>query len=320
MATPVFLVGWRRSGTTWLGALIAQNTNISCVMGGKPGELGGCAESYFFSHLYNKFGDLKDHNNLIHLIEVFGNSTYFELTGFTKDFLYEERSETYEGLFRRLMDRYAEGKGAELWLEKNPSHSFHVEEIARCYEDAKFIAIERDVVGQLRSALKMNELEGIEMRGLRKAVGILKEVVGYCAAQKHINRLRSKHPDRMLVVSYEDLVKSRKEVITAICDFLGVAFEPAMLESPYKAASSFISEEEKKGVLSDREAAATRIIFRLCNLLPWRFYRWLYRRAKKMQGLHFPHWFFSTKIEHYKWDDLLDPRRTRDVTARLDDS
>jgi len=320
MAKPVFLVGWRRSGTTWLGALIAQNTNIASIMGGKAGGQGGCVESYYFSHLYGKFGDLKDYNNLICLIEVFGSSTYFELSGFTKDFLYKERPETYEGLFRRLMDRYAETKGAELWLEKNPSHSFHVEEIARCYEDAKFIAIERDVVSQLRSALKMNELEGIEMRGLKKALSILKEIVGNCTAQKHINRLQSKHPKRVLVVSYEELVKSRKEVITAICDFLGVTFEPAMLESPYKAGSSFVSGEEKKGGLSNRGASATRIIFRLCTLLPYRFYWWLYRRAKKMQGLHFPHWFFSTKIEHYKWDDLLDPRRMRDVTAKSDDS
>ena len=319
MPKPIFLVGWRRSGTTWLGTLISQNTNVASIMGGAPGKKGGCVESFYVSHLAGKFGDLKNYNNLIYFIEVFGSSTYYILSGLDKEFLYRKRPLTYEELFKVVMDQYAEMNDADFWFEKNPSHSFHIEEISGYYQDAKFIAITRDIVDQVRSALKMNKLERIEAKGLKKALNILKEIIGYYMSCKHISHFKAKYPERILVVSYEELVKTRETELITICKFLGLEFQPAMLESPYKAGSSFKSEKDREKELSPVQIRIIKMISPFFALLPYSFYHYLYLIAKRIQGIHFPYWFFSTQIERYGWDDISDPDRTGDLSANPDD-
>ncbi len=316
MAKPIFLVGWRRSGTTWLGNLISQNTNIASIMGGKPGEMGGCVESFYFSHLAGKFGDLKNCNNRIYFIEVFGSCTYYELSGLGKAFLYEKKPLSYADAFRFMMDRYAELKGTDFWFEKNPSHSFHVEEIADAYQDAKIVAIKRDIIGQVRSALKINKIEGVEAEGLKAYLYVLKEIISYYMAFKHIDHFKAKHPEKMLIVYYAELVGDTEGVLTTICDFLGLEFEPAMLKSPYKAATSFKSEEERHEILPPAQEKMLKILAPIFALIPYSLYKIFYRTAKKIQGLHFPHWFFSTKLEQYGWDDIYNPERTGDLVNK----
>ncbi len=159
MATPIFIVEWRRSGTTWLGNLISQNNNVASVMTNSSFIKDiGVYESLYFVRLAGKFGDLKNYNNLIHFVDFFCSSDFCLSTGIDKEIIYNERPKTYEELFRIVMDRFAQKMNVEFWLEKSPSHSFHVDEISHYYVDAKFIAIKRDKIGQLGSAMKMNGL------------------------------------------------------------------------------------------------------------------------------------------------------------------
>jgi hypothetical protein len=316
MAKPIFLVGWRRSGTTWLGSLISQHTNVAAILGGVPGRGGGIVESAYFSHLAGKYGNLKYHNNLIRFIEVFCSSTYFELSGLEKDFLYKERPATYEGLFRLTMDRFAEKEGADFWIEKNPAHSFQLMDISRAYPDALFLSIERDIVQQVQSALKL--IERINpgrkpIKGLIKKLTIFKEVIGYHAATKHIERFRLKHPDKILLVKYENLVKSRRKVINAICKFLGLDFQEDMLESKYKPATSFKSETERKRALSPIEIKMIPLLSLCFARVPYIFYRLLYLAKRKIEGQKLPFWYFSTTIERYGWDDIFGEGRERDL-------
>jgi hypothetical protein len=316
MAKPIFLVGWRRSGTTWLGTLIGQHTNVAAILGGVPGRRGGIVESAYFSHLAGKFGNLESHNDLIHFIEVIGNSTYFELSGLKKDLLYKERPITYEGLFRLIMDRFAEKERTDFWLEKNPAHSFHLMDISSAYPDAMFLSIGRDIVQQVQSALKL--IERINpgrkpIKGLIKKLTIFKEVIGYHAATKHIERFRLKHPDKILLVKYENLVKSRRKVVNAICKFLGLDFQEAMLESIYKPATSFKSETQRGEVLSPSEARMIHLLSLFFACVPYMFYRLLYLAKRKIEGQKFPFWYFSTTIERYGWDDMFGEGRENDL-------
>ncbi len=251
MTKPVFLIGsWRRSGTTWLASLISQNRQVASIQGGQKGDMGGCVESYFFSHLYHKFGDLKDLNNLVHLIEVFGNSAYYDLSGLPKDHLYKLKDFTYAGIFRSMMDEFAKTKGADFWLEKNPSHAFYVKEIADHYNDAKFISVERPIQDQIRSAMKMNTLEGKKQTRLKNLSYELKEIVMYNCSLKHIYHFKKQNPDRIYVLSYKALLNHKKASLDSICHFLGLEFEETMLDSPYLPQSSFQNQEEKNIVLS----------------------------------------------------------------------
>jgi uncharacterized short protein YbdD (DUF466 family) len=298
MAKPIFIVGWRRTGTTLLTNLICQNSNVACVQGHIPGSMSGVAESAYFSHLAGKFGSLENHNNLILFIEMFCNSTYFELSGLEKDFLYKERPSSYDGLFRLVMDRFSEKKGTDFWLEKTPAHSLHLEEIYRYYRDSKFVAIKRDILKQIQSSMKLREINKIsDVKGQKRIFNIVKRIFNYHAAYKHIEHFRTNHPNRIITTTYEDLISSRKEAITAICEFLELEFQENMLESKYRPNTSFSSEAERKQVLSPMEVKIIRKLSFFFNLLPYSLYRMIHLLKRKIEGQKLPSWFFATKIE-----------------------
>ena len=316
MAQPIFLVGWRRSGTTWLGSLISQNSNVASILGGVPGKGGGCVESYFFSHLSGKFGCLTKPSNLVHFIEVFGSSAFFDLSGLGKKFLYDQRPGSYEGLFRVVMDQVAQNKGTDWWLEKTPAHSFHLEQIHGYYPDAKFIAIERKIVGQIRSAVKLEQML-INKYGINKKLGrlptIIKELVGYHVCMKHLKQFRENHKENILIITYEDLIASRRKVLEDVCKFLGFEFESSMMESIYQPASSFKTQKERHQELSGLEVQIIKWLNLILSFVPYVFYRMIFLAKRKREGNYFPEWIFSTQYERYNWDDLLDPERTRDL-------
>lgn len=298
MSTPIFVVGsWRRSGTTWLASLVSQNRQVASVQGGQKGDMGGCVESYFFSHLYGKFGDLKDLNNLVHLIEVFGNSSYFDLSGLDKDLLYKQADFTYAGIFRETMEEFARTKEAYFWLEKNPSHAFYLKEILYHYNDSKFISVERPVQDQIRSAMKMNTLEGKKPSIGKNLLYELKEIIMYNCTLKHIHHFKKHNPNKIYILQYNALLNNKRDTLESVCQFLGLEFEEEMLESPYLPQSSFQSQKEKLVVLSKGKKIYIQGFNSICKLVPYTAYRWLYKIASKLRGLHFPMWFFSTRFE-----------------------
>jgi hypothetical protein len=233
------------------------------------------------------------------------------LSGLEKDFLYKERPSTYEGLFHLVMDRFAEKKGTGFWLEKTPAHALRLEQIYSSYKDVKFVAIKRDIVNQIRSSMKLIEKVGKKpVKGLKKKFHIVKRIFNYHSSYKHIGRFRAKHLDKIIVVTYEDLVSSRREVIASMCEFLGLDFQNEMLESKYIANTSFSSEAERKQVLSPMEVKMIRKLSFFFALLPYSLYRVIYVLKRKIEGQKLPSWFFATKIERYGWEDKF--RRRED--------
>jgi hypothetical protein len=196
MTTPIFIVGTPRSGTTWLANMMGRHSRIACVQESIPGGRGGVNESAFFSHVAGKFGDLKDDNNLIQLIETFASSTYFILSNCDKKIFYKDRPQTYHGFFRLFMDNLSDRQGADFWLEKTPSHMFHLDELLRYYQDVKFIAIKRDVIEHIKSTIKLDEvITGISIEDIpfiKKKKRILILIFKYHAYSRHLDRFRAK--------------------------------------------------------------------------------------------------------------------------------
>ena len=267
--TPVFLVGLQRSGTRWLAHVLCAHSNIAGVRGPR----GGIAESFFFSHVARRFGDLGRDDDFIEFLEAYACSTYFISTGLSKDIFYRERPTTYCGFFRLMMDEVARKKGADLWLEKSPSHSFCVDELSRCCPDAKFIGIKRDIVDNIRSALKLrhNSSRG-RMRQFDRLLYMLHRIVRYHAAHKHIARFQRKCRNRMILVDFESLRRSTEVVVRQICDFLGIDFEETMLQTEFSPNTSFGSEEERQAVLTPGEERLIRLISAVCRTVPYAVY------------------------------------------------
>lgn len=307
MATPVFIVGAPRSGTTWLANMLGRHSQVACVRQGTPGEDGAVNESGFFSHVAGKFGDLREPNNLIQMIEVFGASTFFILSGLDKALLYRRRPAGDAAFFRAVMEALAERDGRRLWLEKTPSNTFHMDEIAAAYPDAKFVAtVREDIVAQIASYLRIEEIRlGVKWRslGARARAQILAvRVFKYHAHVKHVAAFRRKDPARVWYTSYEGLCRETEARMAGLAAFLGVEVEPGMF---YRRQPDPEGASARAEVLGPLDVRIIRGLSPLMGLLPFAVYRMMYRLGRHSRRREFPYWLFSYNIEKYGWASVF---------------
>ncbi len=309
MATPIFIVGTPRSGTSWLSSMLGRHSRMACVQEGTAGKKGGVNESAFFSYVDGTFGDLKNDNNLIMLIEIFASSTFFIFSGVDKDIFYKQRPGTYSDFFRLLMDHLAVEQGADLWFEKTPSHTFHLKEISRYYPDAKFVTVRRKIIDQIKSFIKLDEIiSGVKTENLsflKKKAKLIDRVLSYYTHTKHLDNFIAKHPDKIFQIDYEELKDSTEQVVRKLCTFMGIDFEDNILQKGYTPNTSFQIKEERLRVLSKAEIKSIKLLGFIMKLLPYQLYRIMYLTKRTVQRGTFPYWFFSYKIEKYGWGNVF---------------
>ena len=308
MATPIFILGWRRSGTTLMANLLSQHSNVVSVQNyDVPDNKSGVFESVYFSHVAGKFGNLKDPNTLIRFLVMFTNSSYFELSGVEKDRLYEARPQSYESIFRIVMDKMAEKEHTDFWLEKSPPHSFHAEEIQTYFSDARFITLKRPPHDQIRSALNLLKVTNVKKKSMgpaqRKFI-ILKELIAYHGAYKHINSFKKKFPRKIFSIPFEDLIFKREKSMRAICSFLQLEFENQITLSESNPNSSFKNDRERKEGLSWVENLMITLLTRILKCIPFHVYSLIYQIKRRFHGRKLTALFFYTKIRKYGWNDL----------------
>ena len=292
MPTPIFVLGKHRSGTTWLGNQLCQH---SLVAGITHEEHFGMLESAYFTCVYNRYGDLANKNNFIEFVEVMSTSDYFRLAGATKEFSYSLWPTTYEHFFRAVMDHYAAKQGAAYWLEKSPSHSVMVNQLAAIYPDAMFIAIVRDVEAVVASGVALRasrEPEFAENAWLRRR-NIIRIVLSWTYYNKTLKAFGVRS-ERMSAVRYETLRADPANTLRSVCSFLGLSFEPRMLDQSFVLNTSFPNQTGRGQALSGGEKELVYFTQRLFSLIPL----WILtlidrtrRRMKKRRSL--PSWFFS---------------------------
>jgi LPS sulfotransferase NodH len=158
-------------------------------------------------------------------------------------------------LFRRLIERWAEarGSGSVLIGEKSPEHLRDVPTLARWYPESVFVHTLRDPRAVYVSELRRRR-EG--RWGLKRAgvplpqplvdaalgpIQLLHTLVNWRQAVALDLRYRRTLGDRYLLLRFEDLVREPEAELRSLCDRLGVAFDPAMLEVDV-VGSSFQSD------------------------------------------------------------------------------
>ena len=257
MTQPVFIIGWGRSGTTWLGNLLQQHSKIAAVS--EPHR--GIFESAWFSEIEGRYGDLSDTSNFIELSAVLSRSIYMKQAGADMEFLLRQYPAGYTDIFINVMDRFAQSSRCTTWVEKTPAHTLLAERIARTVPGSRFIGIERDLRETILSRLQI--LEQRKKQGVFRAgrAGTALHVVQWILTRQHyknrIKRLSREFPDRVLRLRFEDLKQDTEGAMRKACDFLGLEFEAAMTVSPYRKNSSRVipledSQERFQGRLLGR--------------------------------------------------------------------
>jgi hypothetical protein len=249
----VFIVGVSRSGTTLIKNILNASTTVGIAT--ENHYLGHLVPGEGARHVFRRFGDLSDDRNVERLVDfVYANgmATASRLRGMSRQWrwtvrniprdeflrrvLASDRSE--RALFTVLLEVYATKKGKKIRGEKTPAHVRYVDTLFRWYPGARLIHMIRDprgiYVSELRRRTQTPETLPYRLLGrvpplLAMAV-LLETTLVWAESIWRLRRNRERYQPNYLGLRFEDLVAHPEREVRRVCAFVGIPFEPAMLE------------------------------------------------------------------------------------------
>lgn len=217
--SPIFMIGTQRSGSNLLRLMLNQLPDVA-----SPHPPHILQRMY---PLLDRYGDLSIDSNfrmLVYdvclLIEL--NPVEWPIKHFDREEVMQRCQERHLlAIYQAVHDICAEEQGASTWCCKSLGNVHYGEDIEEFFDDAKFIYLYRDgrdVAVSFRKAVV----------GEKHFYHIAKEWAE--AQEKALALAEHIGPERFVRVSYEELTQSPEATARRICDSLGVAYTPAMLE------------------------------------------------------------------------------------------
>ncbi len=210
---PIFLAGPDRSGTSLIYALLASHPNISMVR-----------RTNMWRYFYNRYGDL--HNPQNFELCLYSMVHYKRMRHLQPD-PQRIRREFWQGepsygrLFALFHSHNAERLGKPRWGDKSLHTEIHADSIFTEFPNAKVIHMVRDPRDRAASMMKRYE----KNRG-RVAAATGRWLTSVQVGERNCK----KYPDNYMVLRYETLASCPEETLRMVCDFIGEAYAPEMLQ------------------------------------------------------------------------------------------
>jgi hypothetical protein len=142
----------------------------------------------------------------------------------------------------------ARANGRTRWGEKTPRHAFRIGEMLTAFPSARIVCLVRDpraVVASYRDwtarAALAPELDtpfaSDRRRARRSYHVVLASLMWRSATQASFVARRRYGPDRIFLQSYEELVREPEASTRRLCEWLGLSYQPAMLDVPLVQSS-----------------------------------------------------------------------------------
>ena len=237
IAHRLFLVGCARSGTTLLQSLLASHPQIASF-----------PESNFFNHLFSHSEPKRK------LLGLASRRAKPRLASFLRESGFEDISPSpfafspgqLTSHFTKTLDYLTLQQNKSIWLEKTPSHLYHIDFITQQVHRPKFIHIIRegkDAVASLYDVRKKypkqwpNEPASIEL-SVERWLNDVEISLQYVNNSAH------------LLIRYENLVENPKNTLRKLCQFIEIDFTARMLNCYVETAQqvSLTREPWKFGV------------------------------------------------------------------------
>lgn len=270
----IFVLGRNRSGTKWLTNQIANHPAVAAITAPETGAL----EANIFEHLPKMFGDLAINDNYYAFLAAFMKSSYFHRSGLPESALFGLRHNGYLELFAFLMDRLAAERGREYWLQKGSS--LMLPELKRVFPGAKYLIMRRtNVLDNVRSSIA---LKGANSAKRNKPLLVAREISSYYL-HRGVEQVHLVQPNVHLV-NYEAMKVDKVGVMRAVCEFIGLEYDPVVLEDAFPPNTSY-KRKKRDDVLTHADRRAFEIMRPVIGALPLPLLRRLYhgrvRRAPR---------------------------------------
>ncbi len=215
----IFIIGEQRSGSNLLRLMLAQ----AGIAAPHPPHV-----LQRMLPLESSYGDLREDLNWSQLVEdvctlVDRNPVpWTEVNPLDRAGVMERcRARSVVAVFGAVMDMYAQARGATAWACKSMQYSEFADEIEEYFVAPKYLYLYRDgrdVTLSFKHAVvgdKHPYFIAREWSRLQRAAAMVRERVG---------------SGRCFDVCYEDLTADPEPLLRSLTDFLGIAFQPSMME------------------------------------------------------------------------------------------
>ncbi|MGG6238270.1 sulfotransferase family protein [Nodosilinea sp. AN01ver1] len=211
---PIFLVGCPRSGTTLLQQMLDAHPEVAIA-----------PETHFIRNFWLKreqYGNLENdraYQALLHAIVALPEFTEMELSAADFVAIAQTLERSYKNLLGLLLDQFRQKRAVTMVGEKTPNHLLYMQILQEFFPEARFIHIIRDPRAVVNSWKKVPWTTG--------------SVVGDAGVwRRYMATARQCPPAHGAIYSlhYEALVSDPEASLKAVCQFLGLPFQMAMLD------------------------------------------------------------------------------------------
>ena len=209
----VFIAGCGRSGTTLLGAMLGAHSDCICT-----------PESQFkvdvFEYLTSAEGPVIDISAALNMIR---NHWRFRIWDLSLGADPPQEVTSYPELMEWIVKMFGQGVGrpnSNIWIDHTPGNRKYVNILFDLFPESKMIHIVRD--GRAVAASIMPLDWGAST--IDRAAHFWQSKVSQGLAAESYSK------DRVVRVNYEELVLEPEETLRKLCLFIGIEYEPAMIE------------------------------------------------------------------------------------------
>ncbi len=227
--TRIFLVGCPRSGTTLLQSMLGAHSGVYTI-----------PETHFFSRIFPRNPLLRKFHLTDRNVRSFFRSKVLELDadpnffpiGFKALFL-----RNFGRGFCKVLDTESNLHGKYAWVEKTPQHLHRITHISASIPTAKFVHVIRPGTDTIASLYHVTNEFPDQWGGSRTLHDCIERWVSdITESARYVG-----HPQHHYVL-YEDLVRSPESTLLTLTTFLGLAFEPQMIEEYSSAYRRHVAE------------------------------------------------------------------------------
>lgn len=217
---PIFIVGMNGSGTTMLLDCLGRHPTLFAF----PKEVRLIP---WILNQANRFSDLASAQDREAFAQWILDLPVFQASlgdGPQPALALDDCPASAAAVLDRVFAGFAAAQGKGRWAEKSPQNAQHVARLAQAFPAARFVHVIRD--GRDAAA----SFQRRWLRDPRLTIFRWKKVVQLARRDG-----RTLPNDRYLEVTYETLTEAPEETLQEICAFLGLPFDPVVLESsrPY---------------------------------------------------------------------------------------
>lgn len=226
-----FIVGNSRGGTSWLARCLVLHPDAVAF-----GETAYWGRGWVEPHEDGLYYDEHVARVLVQQKRATWSTTVGSGPGRLRNLKKEEREQFLDdvfssvqtpiapgALFERLERAIADREGKRYTIEKTPHHVMWVDRILRELPDARFVALQRDPYTFTRSYKHQGDRrDEVQRKRFARRYHPVSCAMLWRGVARSADAIKRRHPERVLVISFEDMEQHNEETLAEIQRFFGL--------------------------------------------------------------------------------------------------